>query len=89
MPYLLKDIEDGVLIAFSRSESVTNIIAAVFTIISVGADSLAIYALVKQRYIPADSRYLLSIVCADFCFGVIGIFTYTSNGNYFDWLATD
>lgn len=80
IPYMQRDIQDGVLIPFSMDERGTNIVSVVLTVISLGADSLAIYALVKQRYIPLDSRYIISIVCADLCYGIFMLVVYAING---------
>jgi hypothetical protein len=75
------DIHDGVLIPFSSREKMTNIVCLVLLIFSSAADCLAIYALVKQRYIPLDSRYLLSIVCADLFFVMVFLVVFGINGN--------
>lgn len=80
MPYLLKDLADGVVIPFSSSETAANIALSIFTLVSVLADSLAIYALLKQRSVPLDSRFIVSIITADFLFGLVCVIIQIING---------
>ena len=80
MPYLLKDLTDGVVIAFSFSEIAVNIALSIFTTMSVLADLIGLYALLKQRYIPLDSRFIVSIITADFLFGFLCVIVELTTG---------
>jgi hypothetical protein len=80
MPLLLKDIQNGVIIPFSDSERSANLVVASFTTLSIGADLLAIYALLKQVYIPLDSRFILSMMLADLSFAIVIVVTFSING---------
>lgn len=80
MPYLLKDLHDGIIIPLSAREMTTNRVVTVLTFVSLCADIAAIYALVKQRNIPLDSRFLISMIAADFFFGFLCINVELING---------
>ena len=80
MPYLLKDLTDGVVMPFSSSETAINIALSIFTIMSVLADLIAIYALLKQQSVPLDTRFIVSIITADFLFGLVCVIIQIING---------
>ena len=82
MPYLLKDIHDGVFIQFTASEMASNAAVTVFTMLSLCFGTLAIYALLKQRDVPLDTRFILSMLFADFFFGVLCVTVEVINGTF-------
>ena len=85
MQYLLKDLQDGVLIPFTEEEKSTNLFFTIITLSSIIADIIALYALLKQKSIPLDSLYIVSLTVADLAFGVLcGVFLFT-NGESCSW----
>lgn len=80
MPYLLKDIHDGVLIPFTASEMASNTAVSVLTMLSLCFGTLAIYALLKQRDVPLDTRFILSLLFADLFFEILCVTVEMING---------
>ena len=80
MSYLLNDIHDGILIPFSDTEMASVIALSFFTLASILADLIAIYAIVKQRDIPLDTRFILSLILADLLFSLLCAALETTNG---------
>lgn len=80
MSYLVNDINDGVLIPFSETEMASIKALSFFTLVSILADLMAIYAILKQRDIPLDTRFILSLVSADFLFSLLCAALEITNG---------
>ena len=52
--YYIKDLQDGISLPLTADQLFSNKISLLLSLIGMAADSLAIYALVKQGNIPQD-----------------------------------
>lgn len=69
MLYLLRDLQDGVIIPHSAEEATMNSVYTVIVLVSLLADFIALYALLRQRDIPLDTCFIISLTVADLLFG--------------------
>ena len=94
MLYLLRDLQDGVIIPHSAEEATMNSAYTVVVLVSLVADFIALYALLRQRDIPLDTCFIISLTVADLLFGGTVFAMGTSNskslrGDSFNYLATN
>ena len=83
MQYLLKDLQDGILIPFTHEEHSTNLFFIIVTLVSLVSDVVAIYALLKQKSIPFDSYYIISLTVTDLAFAITSAVFLLTNGLFF------
>ena len=80
MGILLRDLIDGVVVPFSTEQLASNSILSVAASLSLFADILAIYALIKQGNIPHDTYYIISLTFADLGFALQAAIISVING---------
>lgn len=72
MVYYYKDLHDGIVFPIFTGEQTAELITGlVLGVLSSAADFLCLYALVKQRNIPQDSFFIISLTCADLAFAIV------------------
>lgn len=69
---LLEQINDAYPIHLSPEEMGVNLTVGFLTLISLVMDGIIIVAIVRQRNIPIDSRFILSLSIADALFALMG-----------------
>ena len=75
-------IQDGVIIPFTASELTTAIAALPFFSVSLFADIISIYSLLKQRNIPLDTRFIISMIAADLGYALTCLIIAIINGAF-------
>ena len=68
---LLRDLQDGVIIPLTSEELSIAWVAIPIASISAIIDTVAIYALLKQRNIPLDTFFIISLACGDLIFALL------------------
>lgn len=78
--YFLSELTDGIIYPkFTETELILNGAVGVELILAFVLDCLLIYSLLKQRDLPTDSQFILSLSVADFFFSVMGLHVYITN----------
>ena len=77
---LIKNLKDGEIIPFTQAQSASNIAVIICSLLSLSAVTVAISALVKQRSIPLDTRFIVSMLVADFLLALMCAIACTING---------
>lgn len=82
------DLQDGKLVPFSETEITVDIIFLLLLSLSCLFDSVIIWSLWKQKTIPLDTQFIMSLSVADALFAAQGIVFQSIHGNLHIILCT-